>query len=55
MYAELHEVEYTRLRRSLIRKSAKGTHTQREFLDAVRDSKRFLAFVMDRVSVQEGD
>ena len=55
MHAELHEIEYTRLRRSLIRKSAKGTHAQREFLDVVRDSKRFLAYLGDRVNVQEGD
>ena len=55
MYAELHEIEYTRLRRSLIRKSAKGSDAQREFLNAVRETKRFLAYVGNRVGVQEGD
>ena len=55
MYAELHEIQYTRLRRALIRKSAKGSDAQREFLNAVRETRRFLAYVGDRVGLQEGD
>ena len=34
VYEEFHNSEYTRLRRSLIRKSAKGSPAQREFLAA---------------------
>ena len=54
MYAEFDDGGYTRLRRSLIRKSAKGSPAQREFLSAVRDSGRFLAYVKGEVLVREG-
>ncbi len=54
MYEEFHNGEYTRLRRSLIRKSAKGSPAQREFLAAARESGKFLAYIKDAVGVQEG-
>lgn len=54
MYAEFDDVGYTKLRRSLIRKSARGSVTQREFLTAVRDSDNFIAYINDAVAVQEG-
>ena len=54
MYAELDNGKYTRLRRSLIRKSAKGSSAQRRFLEQVRDSRKFLAYMNDAVGVQEG-
>ena len=54
MYAEFDEGGYTRLRRSLIRKSAKGSPAQREFLAAARESGKFLAYMKDAVGVQEG-
>ena len=54
MYAEFDNGGYTRLRRSLIRKSAKGSPAQREFLAAARDSGKFLAYMKDAVGVQEG-
>lgn len=55
MYAEFDDAGYSRLRRSLVRKVAKGSSSQREFLEAVRDSDRFLAFIRDAVSVCEGE
>ena len=54
MYAEFDSGEYTRLRRSLIQKSAKGSSAQREFLAAARKSAKFLAYIKDAVGVQEG-
>ena len=54
MYAEFDDAGYTKLRRSLIRKAAKGSVAQREFLEAVRDSGRFLAHVREVVGVHEG-
>lgn len=55
MYAEFDDSGYTKLRRSLIRKAAKGSLAQREFLEAVRDSDKFLAYMQDLVGVQEGE
>ena len=54
MYSEFDSGDYTRLRRSLIRKSAKGSPAQREFLRAARESRRFLAYMTDAVRVREG-
>ena len=54
MYAEFDDSGYTRLRRSLIRKSAKGSPAQREFLVAARESGKFLAYIKDAVGVQQG-
>ena len=54
MYAEFDDGGYTRLRRSLIRKSAKGSPAQREFLAEARESSKFLAYMRDAVGVQEG-
>ena len=54
MYAEFDDGGYTRLRRWLIRKSAKGSPAQREFLAAARESRKFLAYMKDAVGVQEG-
>ena len=53
-YAEFDEGGYTKLRRSLIRKSAKGSATQREFLAAARETAKFLAYMGDAVNVQDG-
>lgn len=39
-FTELSDVEYTRLRKALLR--SKGSHTQRDFLEDVRDTGRFL-------------
>ena len=55
VYAEFDDAEYAKLRRSLIRRSAKGSIAQREFLTAVRDSERFLTHMRDAVAVQEGE
>lgn len=54
MYAEFDEGAYTRLRRSLIRKSAKGSPAQREFLVAARESSKFLAYMRDSVGCTTG-
>ena len=54
MYTEFDEGGYTRLRRSLIRKSAKGSAAQREFLAATRDTPSFLAYMRDAVDVRDG-
>ena len=54
MYTEFDEVGYAKLRRSLIRKSAKGSAAQREFLSAARESSKFLTYMKDTVAVQEG-
>ena len=54
MYAEFDSVGYARLRRSLIRKSAKGSPAQREFLVAARESAKFLTYMKDAVGVQQG-
>ena len=53
-YAEFDDAGYARLRRSLIRKSARGGGTQREFLSATRETDRFLAYMKDAVEVQDG-
>ena len=55
MYAEFDDAGYTKLRRSLIRKVAKGSIAQRSFLEAVRDSGRFLAYMNDVVGVRDGE
>ena len=54
MYAEFDDGGYTKLRRSLIRKAAKGSPAQREFLAAARESDKFLAYMKDAVGVQQG-
>ena len=54
MYAEFDDAQYTRLRRSLIQKSAKGSPAQRQFLAAARDSGKFLSYLQDAVAVHEG-
>lgn len=54
VYAELDENGYTRLRRSLIRKSARGSVAQRDFLRAARDTREFLAYMKEAVAIQEG-
>lgn len=53
-YAELDDAGYARLRRSLIRKSAKGSDVQGEFLDATRDTNRFIAYIRDALDIQDG-
>ena len=53
-YAEFDDSGYSRLRRSLIRKSAKGSAVQREFLTAARDSGQFLAYINNAVPVRDG-
>ncbi|MCY3838832.1 MAG: hypothetical protein OXH09_09360 [Gammaproteobacteria bacterium] len=55
MYEEFDTSDYTRLRRSLIRKPAKGSTVQREFLGKVRDTREFLQFMKARVAVQTGE
>ena len=54
MYAEFNDSEYTKLRRSLIRKSSKGSSKQREFLEAVRYTDSFLAYMKDTVDTEDG-
>ena len=54
MYEEFDEGDYTKLRRSLIRKPAKGTTVQREFLAKVRHTSEFLEFMNNAVGVHEG-
>ena len=54
VYAELEDSKYTKLRRSLIRKPAKGSAVQREFLMAARETGKFLEYVKDRVGVTDG-
>lgn len=54
MYEEFDTVDYTRMRRSLIRKSAKGTTVQREFLAKVRDTAEFVDYVKTAVDVAQG-
>ena len=55
MYAEFDEIGYSKLRRSLIRKSARGSVVQRRFLKAVRDTGAFLGYLEESVSVLGGD
>ena len=55
MYAEFDDAGYTKLRRSLIRKAAKGSTAQREFLRAVSDTGKFLDYIKGAVRLQEGD
>lgn len=55
VYAEFDEIEYAKLRRSLIRKSARGSAAQRTFLEAVRDTAAFLSYLDDSVRVLDGD
>ena len=54
MYAEFDESGYTKLRRSLVRKGAKGAPAQREFLTAVQETGRFLAYMNVAVDVEDG-
>lgn len=46
---ELVDADYTRLRKSLLRE--KGSDRQREFLEGVRETSQFLAFVADLPTV----
>lgn len=55
MYEEFDESAYTKLRRSLIRKPAKGTDVQKEFLARVRDTAEFLEYVRTEVPVISGE
>ena len=55
MYAEFDEIEYAKLRRSLIRKSARGSSAQRDFLEAVGDTAAFLSYLQDSVPVLDGE
>ena len=54
MYAEFDDGGYARLRRSLIRKSAKGSVVQLEFLVAARETGKFLAYMKDAVDINDG-
>ncbi len=54
-YAEFDESAYAKLRRSLIRKSARGSDVQRRFLEAVRDTSAFLVYLEDKVPIRRGD
>ena len=54
MYAEFDDGAYAKLRRSLIRNSAKGSPAQRAFLTAARESDRFLAYMRDSVGLEAG-
>lgn len=54
-YAEFDESRYAKLRRSLIRKSARGSDVQRRFLEAARDTSAFLAYLGDALPVGQGD
>ena len=49
IYIEFDDGDYSAFRRSLIRKSAKGTDVQREFLETVRDSSVFLNYLKNAV------
>ena len=51
-YAERDEGQYTRLQKNLL--SEKGNDYQREFLNAVKDSDDFLAFMDDEVAMNKG-
>ncbi len=55
MYEQFDEGDYTKLRRSLIRKSAKGEAVQREFLAKVRDTAEFVEHQKSTVRVLEGE
>ena len=55
MYAEFDDGDYTKLRRRLIRKPAKGTPSQRQFLVAARDTGTFLAYMRDAVGLTDGE
>ena len=52
-YAELDEVEYTRLHRKLL--AEKGSIFQRQFLNAVRENETFLEFMDREVSKTNGE
>ena len=51
-YMELDDGEYSRLRRSLIQKSAKGSDLQREFLEKVRVTPSFLEYIDSNVPLR---
>lgn len=55
LYEEFDASDYTKLRRSLIRKPARGSAEQREFLARVRDTGEFLEYMKTAVSVQPGE
>lgn len=55
MYEEFDRGDYTKLRRSLIRKPAKGATVQCEFLAKVRDTADFLDYMGTAVRVQKGE
>ena len=51
-YVEFDDGEYSRLRRSLIHKSAKGSDLQRDFLEKVRVTPDFLEYIDRKVPLQ---
>ena len=55
MYEEFDPGDYTKLRRSLIRKPARGSATQRDFLAKVRDTDAFIEHMKTKVAVQRGE
>ena len=52
-YRELNQEDYLRLQTALLKE--KGGDTQREFLEAVKDSSDFLALLMERVRLVDGE
>ncbi len=50
-YLEFDDSEYSRLRKSLIHPSAKGSDLQREFLEKVRITSDFLAYIEANISL----
>lgn len=53
-YAEFDESAYASFRRSLIRKSARGSTAQRQFLASTRESNRFLKYMNDEIGLPDG-
>ena len=51
-YFEFADSEYSKLRKSLIRSSAKGTDMQRDFLMKVRVTADFLEYIKDTIPLQ---
>lgn len=52
IYMEFDDSEYSNLRKSLIRASAKGLELQREFLKKVRTTADFLDYMENKISLQ---
>ncbi len=53
-YAEFNHSGYAKLRGSLIRKSAKGSEVQRDFLRAVSHTSSFLEYIGEALESQDG-